>query len=156
MSPTRAIGMGYGKKSTCVKSLTLELRSMCQSNRQPTTLKRVTRHAQDDHFWGHSAHRCDGRRLVDCHVRQVESCGPRRGHRDVGAGLAARDHGQAGPKPPGRILGCILKSKRRDRPARRSCAAQDLTLEPPHRLEAALVYAMIPMSARIRARMGSW
>jgi len=33
--------MGYGKKSTCVKSLTLELRTMCQSNRQPTTLKRV-------------------------------------------------------------------------------------------------------------------
>src|SRR6516225_3770121 len=88
MLPARAIGMGYGKKSTSVKSLTLELRTMCQSNRQLITLKRVTRDAQDDHFRRGSGRRCDRHRLVDCHVREVESCRLRAGHRDIGAGLA--------------------------------------------------------------------
>src|SRR6516225_12349615 len=87
MSPARAIGPGYGKKSACVKSLTLELRTMCQSNHQLITLKRVTRDAQDDHFRRSSGHRRDRHRLVDCHVRQIESCKPRAGHRDVGTGL---------------------------------------------------------------------
>jgi hypothetical protein len=42
MLPTRAIGSRYGKKSASVKALTLALRTMCQSNHQLATLKRVT------------------------------------------------------------------------------------------------------------------
>src|SRR5262249_60449670 len=88
MPPTPAIASAYDKKPACVKLLTLALRTMWQSNHHLITLKRVTRDAKDDHFRRSSRHRRDGRRLVDCHVRQVESWRPRACHRDVGAGLA--------------------------------------------------------------------
>src|SRR6516225_8909248 len=160
MAPPRAIGPGYGKKSACVKSLTLELRTMCQSNHQLATLERVTRDAQDDHFRRSSRHRCDDRRVVDRHIRQVETCRPSAGHRDAGVGLAARNHGQAGQKPPGRILGPSVLSKSRSQVKARSAARRHRASAKfcpwARRLpEAALVYAMIPNVGPATSLLGS-
>ena len=72
---------------------------MCQSNHQLATLKRVTRDAQDHYFRRSGRHRCDDCRLVDRHVRQVETCRSHAGHRDAGAGnpsTGAGDYLEAG------------------------------------------------------------